>query len=445
MPFYLNEDVIARVHHNEKIMILNRATEKFIFLDSVGGSILKGLLAGFSLAHVIEQCENEFESIGDIHQDVYNFVQNLIASGWLIEASEIRSNSFIRGESLIKPIDLVYLELTNRCNLGCQHCYMNAENHPKDPPAMNWIDFIREMDELGVLKFVVTGGEPTLHPEFENIISEIKKRKIKFALFTNGTTLNTARVDFLKEASPEFVAISLDGADSVTHNTFRRAPAFDKTIKGIKDLVSKNVKVRVNMTLNKYNEYQLEDMIRLASSLGVYEIRVESYSECGRGEEYFTERLGYTIGKVVDTRVNEVISKLKAEGENVPKYGYQSVEDYSAFEEIESNIIYPVCGVGNSIFLVKGNGNVTLCTLLNDQRFTAGNVISTPVIDIWNHSSRFDELRNHELNDTNCSGCHAVRTCQGGCKARAFFAYGSFRAPDPWNCSINDGVGRDYC
>jgi radical SAM protein with 4Fe4S-binding SPASM domain len=443
VAYFLNQHIIARKHHKERVMIFNRDTQQHIFVDHSGAYLLRLLLQGLSIQEVANHCQKEFEFISSeqAYQEIKEFVEQLLHSGWLVDLSDTQNErDYIRGESLDTPIDLVFLELTNRCNLSCLHCYMNAENHPKEPPAIDWISFIDKLDQLGVMKLVVTGGEPTLHPQFEQILKEIKKRKMGFALFTNGTTLTSRRVDLLEEVNPEYVAISLDGADAETHNHFRRAIAFDKTIQGIKFLTNKGIKVRINITLNHRNEMQLEDIIRIASALKVHEIRAESYSECGRGQEYFTERLGYRIGKVVDNRIKKELASLKDENLHVPRYG-KSLD--AEIPEWETDEVYPVCGVGRSIFLVKGNGNVTLCTLLNeDERFIAGNVLKTPVEEIWNQSAAFDELRNHNISDTGCFGCHAKNVCHGGCKARAFFAYGSFQAPDPWNCSIHDGKGN---
>ena len=84
-------------------------------------------------------------------------------------------------------LHLLEAEITTRCNLNCAHCY-NRTMKNLDLPLADIINLIEFAEESGVQKFVVSGGEAVLHPDFELLARYLKehKPKVKIAIQSNG-------------------------------------------------------------------------------------------------------------------------------------------------------------------------------------------------------------------------------------------------------------------
>lgn len=85
---------------------------------------------------------------------------------------------------------LAWLELTRKCNLNCPHCYIHGGRPRKDEmDACRWHEIIDEMADMGVWAVAFTGGEPTLHPAFSELVKHARERDLIVAVATHGMFL----------------------------------------------------------------------------------------------------------------------------------------------------------------------------------------------------------------------------------------------------------------
>ncbi len=111
-------------------------------------------------------------------------------------------------------IETVSLELTRSCNLRCVHCFQEHRTvHMDASLALRIIDNI---DPLGAGQVVLTGGEPTLHPEFGRIYRHARESGYLVNLFTNGVKYPTAAWEALEASPPHIVSLTLYGLDQGT-------------------------------------------------------------------------------------------------------------------------------------------------------------------------------------------------------------------------------------
>ncbi|MFW6282862.1 MAG: SPASM domain-containing protein [Minisyncoccales bacterium] len=95
------------------------------------------------------------------------------------------------------------------------------------------------------------------------------------------------------------------------------------------------------------------------------------------------------------------------------------------------------CGLGESIFYLTHEGDITLCTVLNDKEYSAGNIFEDSIKNIWENSLLFDYFRKRKhLKDSECGECKVLSNCGGGCKAKPVMLEGFFNKPDLWACSF---------
>jgi pyruvate-formate lyase-activating enzyme len=115
-------------------------------------------------------------------------------------------------------------ELTRRCNLRCIHCENECGDGSARELSMERIrEVARELAALGCHDIDVTGGEPLLHPRWDEICRDLAGLGLRTALITNGTLLDQEHLDRAIDAGVGIVAISLDGLQA-THDGIRQRP-----------------------------------------------------------------------------------------------------------------------------------------------------------------------------------------------------------------------------
>jgi radical SAM protein with 4Fe4S-binding SPASM domain len=171
------------------------------------------------------------------------------------------------------PLRLVFWELTARCNLRCRHCRRLETPGPEgtdelDTPAA--LALVDQVAETGRPILVLSGGEPLLRDDVFAIARRGTERGLTVALATNGTLVDDGCAARLAEAGVARVAVSVDGADTPTHDAFRGIPgALDGALAGLRRLRARGLNVQLNCTIARHNLGQREALYELALREGV--------------------------------------------------------------------------------------------------------------------------------------------------------------------------------
>lgn len=167
---------------------------------------------------------------------------------------------------------LFFLELTSACNNACIGCgNVFASNRSPTPLwAQEWRTVLdRIAPSTSWLK--ITGGEPTLHPEFEEIIEHVATLGIPFTLFTNARWEEPERLVRFLAGIPQLdgLLISLHGARAQSHEAFTCTPgSFDETVANIRLAVDAGLKVTTSTVLTRYSCPEVEAIVALGQELG---------------------------------------------------------------------------------------------------------------------------------------------------------------------------------
>lgn len=177
----------------------------------------------------------------------------------------------------------IFLYITERCQLRCNHCYMGDRlEKAVDMPYEKIINTMNYCRRLGAENITFVGGEPTLHCDLSDIIDgAVELGFNKIYIDTNGLQANK-----LKSISPEkisYVRVSLDGASADIHDQVRGKGTYDKTIQSIKELIKVGHKVAITSTIFQFNIHDALDLLPLADILGVSLINYHVFSKEGRG------------------------------------------------------------------------------------------------------------------------------------------------------------------
>jgi len=163
-------------------------------------------------------------------------------------------------------------ELTNRCNLACRHCMRGTAQPRHDLPFALICRVLDQAQRLGVSLVSFTGGEPLLHPQFEDLIRATVERGYTFSFVTNGHLLSRVLPLLSEPAVKEKlvqVAVSLDGPDAETHDAVRGPGSFRKVMAAIAGCHARGLPTRLKPTVNRKNLGRLEEMALLAAHLGL--------------------------------------------------------------------------------------------------------------------------------------------------------------------------------
>lgn len=294
------------------------------------------------------------------------------------------------------------LELTPLCNHRCRGCgnvfapdRTQAAAHMRLPEWQTLIDIIAPHAEVVRL----TGGEPTLHPDFDAIVQYIQRLGLRFAVFTNGAWTDPARVlrILARNPQPRTVLISLHGATAGAHEAFTGvAGSFDRVVANIRRAAEAGLPVATNTVLTRANQAELAAIARLSQALG---------ARCAVFARYLGEPVpALALSKPEIAGATRRIDQLRAAGHTV-QLG-NCIPQCLAPGNSSTG-----CYAGVAYCTIDPWGNLRPC---NHSAVSAGNLFDRSLQDIW-HGAAMNQFRRAVAEP--CRTCAAFSSCHGGCRA----------------------------
>ncbi len=155
------------------------------------------------------------------------------------------------------------IELTNRCNERCSHCYLPSfeDDNSKTLSLKQWVEILDQLKEAGTLNLILMGGEPLLSKHFWGIAKEASKRGFFLSMISNGVLISERVAKKLAEVGFSNVTISLYSLDPQIHDAMTNLPGSHKrTMAAIDNLQKHSVPVGVNCLLTKNNIEGIVDL-----------------------------------------------------------------------------------------------------------------------------------------------------------------------------------------
>src|SRR5688572_23596733 len=164
---------------------------------------------------------------------------------------------------------VVAWNLTQRCNLACAHCYISAGSWHAAAGELTTAECRRIVDEViavsPAVMLILSGGEPLLRDDLEEIAACATKRGATVVVGTNGTRLTGSRIASLQSAGVRGVAVSVDSLDPTYHDRFRHGDgALSDTLAAIDRLREARLDFVVQASLTKGNRHELSSLVRWA-------------------------------------------------------------------------------------------------------------------------------------------------------------------------------------
>jgi len=163
-----------------------------------------------------------------------------------------------RGES----IAIIQFQYNYACNFRCQHCSVKRFQGPEKKRQFTMADvrnLSRQADELGLARFVITGGEPLIFKDFDELVAAIDPKKFYINVDTNGWFLDKKRAKHLKSIGVDRIQLSIDSLNAKEHDSFRRAPgAFNRTMRAIDATLEAGLDIFIQTVVTKQRLYSKE-------------------------------------------------------------------------------------------------------------------------------------------------------------------------------------------
>ena len=316
---------------------------------------------------------------------------------------------------------LVALNLTQRCNLKCAHCYLDAGvRQDGDEAELSTAEVKTVIDDIAQLSdetmVVLTGGEPMMRRDLDELASHANDLGLMVVVGSNGTLLDDARARRLKDAGVQGIGISLDSLNPAYHDEFRGKPgSWEKTMIGIDACRNNDLRFQIHFSVTDDNAHELDDMISFARESGAFVFNVFFLVCTGRGEEVTNISL--------ETYERVLLQVTKAAREETGMIVRAKCAPHFKRMALELDSTWPVttahgyeaggCLAGTHYARVTPEGKVTPCPYMEE---SAGNVRHTPFSELWQTAPIFNQLRTPVL-EGRCGVCEYSKLC-GGCRAR---------------------------
>jgi radical SAM protein with 4Fe4S-binding SPASM domain len=372
---------------------------------------------------------------------------------------------------------VVSWNLTYRCNLACEHCYLDAGGKPQvgsenfaDRSELGTEECFRVIDELATFApeclTILTGGEPLLRRDILEIVQRAAERELWVVVGTNGVKITENVARRLAAAGARGLSLSLDALDPDRHDRFRNVRgAWRNTVEGAQILNATGLPFIVQTTAGSHNIAELEAIAdfayeRLAAKVWNLYFLVPT----GRGQ---------FVSDISAPQYDDVLASLyriqqKYQGRMLvnakcaPHYIKTVLQNAAAAQaderrtsptptsgDEEQAAPTPAAGTGASLSMLPGirtysggaggcpagthymgirpNGDVTPCPYLP---VFAGTLRNARLADLWESSALFTDVRRRTSLGGRCGACEMNSQC-GGCRARAFGMTGDLMAEDP--------------
>ncbi len=375
------ENYLKIYSYKEKIIIANKYNGAWIRVSKELYTYLKAMI------------ENKKKVCEELDDDDKKFIENIIL--------KMKSKNIIIDEkSYVKP-QLISLQLTNRCNLRCIHCCMDAGDN--DGGEMSTLEIKQIIDKIALWnprEVMISGGEPMIRKDFFNILLYLRKKYSGIiTLSTNGLFITSQNAIDLVSNVDRF-DISIDGYDERTCSIVRGKGVFKKVIDAIKVLKQyKAENITISMTFGDKNENWIDKFNKLAKELKVQ-------SMC---------RIFSPVGRGADSK--KIFSGMDNMRVFIPKSFFTDKSD--------ANCRRSCCTAGETELFIDYMGNVYPCPSLIKQKYYMGNVLNE---DIENLVKKFDNtkiiingLKEQGINYSKCKNCEVRDFCWTCPGANEFF------------------------
>jgi len=275
----------------------------------------------------------------------------------------------------------LHVEIISKCNERCIHCYIPHENKTCSIDLDLFYDVVSQCYEMKLLHLTLSGGEPMLHKNFCDFLRKCEELNFSVNVLSNLTLLNEDIIKTMKANPLLSVQVSLYSMNPEIHDEITQLKgSFEKTIKGILELVEHNIPMQISCPIMKQNKNCYGEVVKWAQMnkipVGDDYVIIAKYNHTTSNLNCrlsFPEVKNIILDKAESNP--DYLERMKREAEKQKSY---TAEDF-------------VCSVCHSSICLDVNGNVYPCAGWQD--YVVGNVNESSLKEIWENSTKVQYLR----------------------------------------------------
>ena len=321
---------------------------------------------------------------------------------------------------------IVSWNVTNACNMYCDHCYREAGCKAEEELSTAEAKTLLEQIARANFKIMIfSGGEPLMRPDIVELVAYAKKLGLRPVFGTNGTLITLEMAQKLKEAGAMGMGISLDSMDAAKHNEFRKFPnAWEGAVQGMRNCRAVGLPFQIHTTVMDWNSHEIEAITDFAVAEGAVAHHFFFLVPTGRAKTIEAESLRAEEYEDTLTRIMKKQQEVDIELKPTCAPQFLRIADQMGIK----TRFRRGCLAGTAYFIISPRGKVQPCAYLNME---LGDVRKTPFDEIWKNSEVLNKLRTLEYSG-GCGTCKYKHAC-GGCRARAaYYNNGDYMAEEPW-------------
>jgi radical SAM protein with 4Fe4S-binding SPASM domain len=320
-----------------------------------------------------------------------DFLETCLRDGLLLIGPTLTESRFHLRPSPVPSLRYLEVQLTNRCNLKCKHCYL-GEPIRTDLPLSAVLSALEEFEQIQGLRVLFSGGEPLLYPHLRALNEALPPHRIRKVLLTNGTLVTTK--NYHDWCHFDEIQFSLDGLEA-GHERIRGSGTFEQTMSGIKAAREKGIPISIATMVHCYNLKEFDALAKWIDGQEVVEWNIDV--PCAAG------------------RLSENSNFLVTPEQGAPFLKYATRGSYHGSDE--------PFACGYHLCTVTPGGDILKCGFFKERPLGA---LTEGLEVCWKR------MRPVPLNQLECASCPHVSDCKGGCRFRAESPLGR----DPVMCRL---------
>ncbi len=355
----------------------------------------------------------------EIHKDSHKEIQ-----------AQAKNNGVAANITHTQPLWLL-AEVTYRCPLHCAFCYnpTDYDKHTQNELSTEqWINALRDARKMGAIQLGISGGEPLLRDDIEEIVIEAKKLGYYSNLITSGVGLTEKRIQAFKEGGLDHIQLSMHDITEEINNFITNTKTFELKKKVAAMIKNHGYPMVLNVVIHRYNIGHLKEILEMAEALGA------DYVELANTQYYGWSLVNRSQLMPLKEQIDEaerITNEFRAKVGNKMKIFFV-VPDY--FGDRPKKCMN---GWGEVFMIVTANGDVLPChsaRVLPNMQFP--NVREHGLEYAWKESPAFNKYRGTAWMKGPCVTCPEKMNDLAGCRCQAFLLTGDAESADPV-CSLS--------
>lgn len=373
---------------NEDIKSIKIDAKEFYYLLELGGFIVSG--------RTLQECNEKDSGFSYKKMEPKSEERGSLNKGFGKSTQEFFDEYYNNEPQLTN----LHIEITNKCNERCVHCYIPHENKENSMNPDLFYNILEQCKNMNVLNITISGGEPMAHNNFIDFLQKCNEYNFSVNVLSNLTLLNKANLEEMKNNHLLSVQVSLYSMDAYIHDSITQVKgSFEKTRNAILELIENDIPLQISCPIMKQNINSYYDVVDWGKehniNVGSDYVIIARYNHTTQN---LNNRLSINdVREVINQRIVYEPRYLELIEEETDKKKNMSPDDF-------------VCSVCHSTICIAENGNVYPCAGWQD--YVVGNINETSLNDIWYKSIKVKYLRNLRRRDfPKCIQCSENEFC----------------------------------